>query len=72
MEVDLSRQLSRIRIHVPQVIRALRQKYTIQESIMAIYAIMYNETTKTSLIDKIVIIVCSALCNCCKSVVPFD
>ncbi len=70
MEVDLSCQLSRVRIHVERVIGVLRQKYTILQSTIPINMIMCDEITETSLIDKI-FVVCSAMCNCCESVVPF-
>jgi len=70
MEVDLSRQLSRVRIHVERVIGVLRQKYTILQSTIPINMIMCEEITETSLIDEIVV-VCSAMCNFCESVVLF-
>ena len=69
MEIDHARQLSRVRIHVERGIGVLKQKYTILASTLPINMIMYDSETKTSMIDKIVII-CSALCNCCESVVP--
>ncbi len=70
-EVDSARQLSRVRIHVERVIGLLRQKYTILESTLPIKLIMCTPEDKCSMIDKIVT-VCSALCNCCESVVPFE
>jgi hypothetical protein len=63
------RQLSRVRIHVERVIGVLRQKYTILQSILPINMIMCDDTTETSMIDKIVVI-CCALCNLCDPVVP--
>ena len=71
MEVDTACKLSRVRIHVERVIGVLRQKYTILESTLAINMIMCDDKTQISMIDKIVI-VCSALCNCCESVVPIE
>ena len=68
MEIDHARQLSRVRIHVERVIGVLKQKYTILASTLPINMIMCDSETKTSMIDKIVII-CSTLCNCCESVV---
>ena len=62
MEVESSRRLSRVRIHVERVIGMLRQKYTITNSFFY---------SSTSLIDKVVT-VCAALCNCCDSVIHFD
>ena len=69
--VDIARQLSRVRIHVERVIGFLRQKYTILQSTLPINLIMSDDNCELSLIDKIVT-VCSALCNCCDSVVPFE
>ena len=69
--VDTACKLSRVRIHVERVIRLLRQKFTILESTLPINMIMCTHEDNCSMIDKIVT-VCSALCNCCESVVPFD
>ena len=71
LEVDTSRQLSRVRIHVERVIGFLRQKYTMLESTLPINTIMCDEESEFSVVDKIVT-VCCALCNCCESVIPFD
>ena len=71
LEVDSSRTLSRVRIHVERVIGLLRQKYTFLESTLPINMIMCNDRYELSVIDKIVI-VCCALCNCCESVIPFE
>ena len=68
-EVDKARQLSRVRIHVERVIGVLRQKYTILQSTLPINMIMCDDTTETSMIDRIVVI-CCALCNFCDPVVP--
>ena len=69
-EVDKARQLSRVRIHVERVIGLLRLKYKILRATLPINFIMC-EAEEHSTIDKIVT-VCSALCNCCESVVPCD
>ena len=66
-----SRQLSRLRIHVERVIGFLRLKYKILRSTLPINLIMCRDGDDHSTIDKIVTI-CSALCNCCESVVPFN
>ena len=70
-EVDKARQLSRVRIHVERVIGLLRLKYKILRCNLHINMIMCDEKKEYSKIDKIVTI-CSALCNCCQSVVPFE
>ena len=70
-EIDTSRQLSHVRIHVERVIGVIRQKYTILQSRLPINMIMCAEEEDISIIDK-VITVCCALCNCCESVVSFE
>ena len=70
MEVETSRQLSSVRIHVERVIGALRQRYSFLEGTLPINMLMVNDSGY-SMVDKIVV-VCCALCNCCESVVPFD
>ena len=71
MEVDTTRQLSRVRIHVERVIGMVRQKYTILQSTLPINMIMCSTDETVSPIDKIVTI-CCALCNHCESVVSFN
>jgi len=51
-----------------RVIGLVRQKYTILQSTLPINLIASGEGENVSVIDKIVT-VCSALCNCCDSVV---
>ena len=71
LEVDTSRQLSQVRIHVERVIGAARQKYMILQSILPISMITCTGDDNLSPIDKAVII-CCALYNDCSSVVPFN
>ena len=71
MEVDKSRDLSQVRIHVEQVMGILKQKYTILESHVRINFMECLEGEPHSLIHHIVT-VRSALCNCCESVVHFN
>ena len=71
VEVDAARRLSRVRIHVERVIGLIRQKYKILESILPINMLVCSETETVAPVDKIVTI-CSALCNCCNSVVSSD
>ena len=70
-EVDVARDLSRVRIHVERVIWLVHQKYSILESTLPVKFIMCTKSEKISVLDKIVLI-CCALCNLCKSVVSFD
>ena len=70
-EVDTTRELARVRIHVERVIGLLKLKYRFLKSILPVSLLMCNPGEDCSVIDKIVT-VCSALCNCCESVVPFE
>jgi hypothetical protein len=49
----------------------VRQKYTILQSTLPINLIMCDAEEDTSAIDKVVVI-CSALRNCCESIVSFN
>ena len=66
LEVDTTRQLARVRIHVERVIGLIRNKYTILQSTIPIS--MINTTDNACMLDKVVFI-CCALCNCNHSVV---
>ena len=66
VEVDWSRELSVVRIHVERVIGVLKQKYTILQGTLPIRLIVGDENDST--IDKIVS-VCCACVNLCPSVV---
>lgn len=68
VEIDWSRELSLVRIHVERVIGVLKQKYTILQNIIPISLIPDSKDTKSTL-DKIVR-VCCACVNLCPSVVP--
>ena len=70
-EVDTSRQLSRVRIHVERAIGAVRQKYTMLESTLPINLIMSAPGDKVNTVDKIVF-VCCALYNCCDPIVSSE
>ena len=71
VEVDWSRELSMIRIHVERVIGVLKQKYTILQSTLPIKLIHTSKDCNISPIDKVVS-VCSALVNLFPGVVPLD
>lgn len=70
VELDWSRELSVVRIHVERVIGVLKQKYTILQHILPISIIADKDEHQAS-IDKIVRVCCS-LVNLCPSVVPQD
>ena len=70
VDVDWSRELSSVRIHVERVIGVLKQKYTILQGVLPI-ALVAGTDGSFATIDKIVR-VCCALVNLCPSVVPQD
>ena len=70
VDVESSRSIAHVRIHVERVIGLLRNKCTIlQDTIPVDYLITDSHSTPT--IDKIVTL-CCALTNCCESVVAFE
>ena len=71
VDVENTRKIANVRIHVERVIGILRQKYTILQSILPTDYLMCNNENKIPLIDRI-IRVCSALVNLCPPIVPFD
>lgn len=68
-EVELSRAMSRVRIHVERVIGVLKNRYTILQSTLPISLIKRPSDGDVTTIDKIMT-VCAALCNLGESVVP--
>ena len=70
IEVDWSRELSVVRIHVERIIGVLKQKYTILQGILPI-SLIQDESDITSTIDKIVT-VCCACVNMCPAIISQD
>ena len=70
-EVDTSRRISQLCVHVDRIIGVLRQKFIILQSTLPINMITSACEDDCSMIDKIVT-VCSSLCNCSESVIPCD
>lgn len=68
VQVDWSRELSIVRIHVERVIGVLKQKYTILQSTLPI-SFIANRDQEATTMDKLVR-VCCALVNLSPSVVP--
>ena len=66
-EVEHSRQLAHVRIHVERVIGQLRKKYTILQGTLPITLIKRPSDTVPT-IDRILVVTC-ALINLCPSVV---
>ena len=70
LEVEESRVISNVRIHVERVIGLVRQKYTILGGPLPVDFIQKRSDQSAPLIDRMVRVCCS-LCNLCDSVVPF-
>ena len=71
LEIEETRSIVNVRIHVERVIGFVRQKYTILKDTLPIDFVMKRACEECPLIDRIARI-CCALCNLCNSVVPFD
>ena len=70
-EVDTTRELAHVRIHVERVIGMLKQKFNILNTVLPVSLHMCDPDSvpeEISMIDKIVV-VCAALCNYCDSVI---
>ena len=68
-EVEYSKRLSKVRIHVERVIGLLKNKYTILQSTLPISLLKHKHDSEYANIDRI-LTVCAALVNLCPSVVP--
>ena len=70
IDVERTRGIANVRIHVERVIGLLRRKYTILEETLTTDFLITNHKT-TPLIDQI-LRVSAALVNLCPSIIPFD
>ena len=68
-DVELTRRIANVRIHVERVIRSIKQKYSLLDRTLPIDFLLNRDESLT--LDKIVLI-CCALVNLCPSVVPFQ
>ena len=71
LEVEETRSIANVRIHIERVIGAVKQKYPILQSNLPVNFLMKRAGEPYPLIDRIVR-VCCALSNLCDSVIPFD
>ena len=70
IEVEQTRKIANVRIHVERVIGNIRKKFSLLSATQPIDFVTSPDESKT-LLDKIVY-VCCALVNMCNSVIPFD
>jgi len=68
-DLERTQQMANVRIHIERVIGATRQRYSILMSCIPIDYVKPEADGERATIDKIIMI-CSALNNLCKSVVP--
>lgn len=71
VEIEETRSIANVRIHVERVIGFVRQKYSILQGTLPVDFMSKRCGEDSPLIDRIAR-VCCALCNICDSVVPFD
>ena len=71
VEVEQTRRLANVRIHVERVIGNIRKKYSLLSSTQPVHFLVLASPESPTLLDKIVH-VCCALSNLCDSVIPFD
>lgn len=67
-EVETSKQLSHVRVHVERIIGLLKNKYTILKGTLSTVVVKHKDDTNFARIDKL-LVVCSALTNLSATVV---
>ena len=74
VEVEETRSIANVRIHVERIIGLLRRKYTILSGILPIDFLISPNGSQEGAIPMInrILNVCSALVNLCPGIVPFD
>lgn len=71
LDVEATRKIANVRIHVERVIGLVRQKYTILSGTLPIDFLLTKKNDDIPLVDKSAH-VCCGLVNMCESVVDFD
>ena len=71
IDVEQTRMIASVRIHVERVIGNVRNKFTILQDILPLDYLIRKDDSNYSTIDKIALVAC-ALSNLCDSVIPFD
>lgn len=68
-EVECSKRIAKVRIHVERVIGLLKNKYTILQSTLPVTLLKHRDDIDFAFVDQI-LTVCSALVDLSPSVVP--
>ena len=72
LEVESTRKIANVRIHVERVIGCVQQKYSILQGTQPLdYLLPLSHEKDCPTLDKIVMI-CCGLTNLCESVIPFE
>ena len=71
LDVESSRRIASVRIHVERVIGNVRNKYSILQSILPLDYLMKKDGNNFSTIDKMVL-TCCGLVNLCDGIIPFE
>ena len=72
VEVEETRSIANVRIHVERIIGLLRRKYTILSGILPIDFLISSPNGSQEGAIPMILNVCSALVNLCPGIVPFD